>query len=277
MTKTVFKGCKICGSEIEKVNDKFNLVRCYSCKLIFCENIYQQEDFEKTYSSLYSHSQGYNHYQKKFERLKAGKKVPIGRIKFEVLKILSRKKNTEVMELGAGIGLVADYLQRKNYNYYGLELDRKIVKQAQEIGLNIHQGDFTTMESLNETFDTILAFEVIEHLQDLRKLFSLVHEKLKPGGYFGFTVPNYHKRKNYKNPKDNIYQSGPPIHLNFFTLASLKNIAKYFDFEVVELRHKKYPYFNWQKRDTYKFIFRSFFNRYYGPTLIVIFKKRLKS
>lgn len=274
MNKTVFKSCKICGSEIEKVNDKFNLVRCYSCKLIFCKNIYLQEDFEKTYRSLYSQSQGYNHYQEKFKKLKTGKKVSIGRTKLQVLKMLSPKKHMDVMELGAGIGLVADYLKRKNHNYYGLELDRKTVKQAQEIGLNIHQGDFTTMESFNKTFDAILAFEVIEHLQDLEKMFSLVYEKLKPGGCFGFTVPNYQKRENYENPKDKIYQSGPPIHLNFFTLESLKNIAKYFDFEIIELRHKKYPYFNWQKRDTYKFLFRSFFNRYYGPTLLVVFKKR---
>ena len=274
MNRPTFKSCKICFSVVSKINEKYNLVICSSCKLIFCETIYSQEDFENTYSSLYRNSDGYNHYQKKFENLKSGKKVPIGRTKLTALKFLLKKENLNILELGAGIGVVADFLQRKKHNYYGLEMNLEIVENARNIGLNVHQGDFTVLESLDITYDTILAFEVIEHLQDIGKLFSIVYDKLEPGGYFIFTVPNYHKRKNYIKPKNKIYQSGPPVHLNFFTMESLTNIAKYYDFEITELTSKKFPYLNWKKWDTYKFMFRSFFNRYHGPTLIGILKKQ---
>src|SRR5690606_16633268 len=122
--------------------------------------------------------------------------------------------------------------------------------------------------------DIILAFEVFEHLQDLDLLFKILEKKVKPHGHIGFTVPNYNKYLNYKNHNHKIYQSGPPIHLNFFTVESLQNVAKIYGFEIIFCYEKKYPYFNWKKKETYCHILKAIIGNYRGSTIIAIFKKR---
>lgn len=50
-------------------------------------------------------------------------------------------------------------------------------------GLNIVQGDFKSAKNSEQKFDSTLVFEVIEHLQELDELFSMVNEKLHINGY----------------------------------------------------------------------------------------------
>lgn len=270
----VFTSCKVCKSEINTVNKKYNLIQCSSCKLVFSEKIFSTEDFESTYNKLYNLSGQYATHQKEFDNLKDNVKRNIGRPKLRIIDYLFDKKVHKICEIGAGVGIVANYLKNKKKEYVGVELDKKTVEKAQSLNLNIQHGDFSIIKNFPDKYDAIIAFEVIEHLQDLDYFFKIITEKLVDGGYLGFTVPNYDKRKNYKNPGDKIYQSGPPIHLNYFTIESIRNIAKLDQYEVVFCEAKKFPYLNWKNRDTYKFIFKALLNQYYGSTLMCVIQKK---
>lgn len=269
-----FTTCKICNGALDLVNSKFNLVQCSNCKLVFAETIFSDAEIEETYDKLYNISSQYETHQKEFEKLKNNTKSNIGRPKLKIIDFLFENKVKSICEVGAGVGLVAKYLQDKQTQYIGIEIDKKTAEKAKSIGLNIVNGDFSLLNSFTQTYDAIIGFEVIEHLQDVDLFFKVVTEKLNSNGYLGFTVPNFEKIKNYKNPESKIYQSGPPIHLNFFTRESIQNIAKIYNYEVVFCKAKKYPYLNWNNKQTYKHLLKALFNNYHGSTIMCVIQKK---
>lgn len=269
-----YSACKVCNSKVELLNVKYNLVQCVKCKLVFSKIIFSEQDFIETYYRLYNATLQYGTHQREFEKLQKGKTLHIGRPKLKVLNYLLRNKVRRICEVGAGVGIVASYLKRKDVDYIGIELDKVTADKAQSINLNIINGDFSKLNDIEGEFDAIVAFEVIEHLQDLNLFFQIASKKLKEKSYLGFTVPNYDKRMNYKNGGNKIYQSGPPIHLNFFTIESIKIIANHFGFKIALCEAKRFPYFNWKKIDTYRFFLRSILGKFKGPTLQCVMIKQ---
>lgn len=269
-----FFHCKVCSGEIKEVNSVYHLVQCNECNLVFCKTIFSQEEFVETYDRLYNTTQDYKKHQKEYDLMSLDKSVKIGLPKLKVLKYLLRSGVKNFVEIGAGIGLVAFYLQKKDLNYKGIELDKVSVEKALKLDLNIQQGDFSNLKDIKLKSDAVIAFEVMEHIQDLNLYMKLINQHLTIGGFYGFSVPNFEKIKNYKNPLTKIYQSPPPIHLNFFTNASIEQLAQIYGFEVVFCEDKKRPYYNYNRLDTYKFLLKALLGKYYGPTLMCVMKKK---
>lgn len=264
--------CKVCNSEIVEVNIKHQLVCCSNCNLVFSKRQFTEEQFIETYNRLYNTTDQYKTHIKQFEDLYSGKSINIGYLKKKVLGYLLKNNVKKLVEVGAGIGMVGHHLKGK-MDYVGIELDQETTLRAQKLNLNVVNGDFKILESFEEKFDAVVAFEVIEHLQDLDSFFKIVQKKVVAGGYLGFTVPNYEKRLNYANPQDNLFQSGPPVHLNFFTVNSLKNIAPLYGFSIVYCKVKRFPYFTWRKKAIYKFFIKALFSKYYGSTIIGVLQR----
>lgn len=68
----------------------------------------------------------------------------------------------------------------KNISYKSMDIDRET------------EQDFYSIEEINERFDVIFLFEVIEHLtfEDGLHLIERIHELLVPGGKLIITTPN---------------------------------------------------------------------------------------
>lgn len=270
----IFENCKFCGDEIKSENQRFNLVECQNCKLIFSSKIYKQAEFEEIYDHLYnSANPKYKlHSIKEYEEIKKN----IFRIGYNRKRIINHylKNNSKILEIGSGIGLMGSFVKNKfpKSNYTGIEIDEKISEKARSFGLNIINGDFKLMESINEKFDVILMWEVLEHIQDLKKCVDLIAKSLDTNGLFIFSVPNYDKRNNYQNKEDNIYQDGPPIHLNFFREQSINEIFNSQKFEILSCKKKKLPYLN--LKSIRSMFFKLITGKYQGPTIFCIIKRK---
>ncbi|OOV18397.1 bifunctional 2-polyprenyl-6-hydroxyphenol methylase/3-demethylubiquinol 3-O-methyltransferase UbiG [Flavobacterium sp. LM4] len=270
-----FARCKVCNGEIDNVNSTFDLVKCQECKFIFSKKKFSTEDFILTYDRLYNAKENLiykKHSIEEYHQLQKGI-IRIGYNRKRIIKSIITKHTQNVLEVGSGIGLIGMYLKRfNNLSYYGLELDEKTHQRALSLGVNSVNGDFSKMETFNEKFDVIMMWEVLEHLQDLQLFFQLAKERLNTKGVFVFSVPNFAKIDNYRNAKDKIYQSGPPVHLNFFTKESLKEVLNWYGFDYVMIKEKKFPYFNFKSLNFYKMFFNSLIGKYNGPTLYVTAK-----
>jgi len=265
--------CKVCSGNLDEINSKFHLVKCRNCKLVFCKKIFSQEEFINTYNTLYNKSSQYSTHLNEFKNLKQNKRIRIGKVKMKVLRFIKKKKTKRLAEIGAGVGLIARFFQNNQIEYQGLELDKTTVSRAQSLGLPISCGDFTLLNEFENDYDAIVAFEVIEHLQDLHALFLMLKSKLKENGYFGFTVPNYDKRLNFKRPEDRIYQSAPPIHLNFFTTESIELIAAFYGFRVVFCKEKRFPFLLWKRKETYINLLKGILGQFHGPSIYAVIQK----
>ena len=266
--------CKFCGGEIRVVNVTYDLVECLSCYLIFSKKIFSQDELQKVYDHLYNDDKPKyrTHSIFEYEQLKKG----ITKVGYNRNRLIKKYINnsSKVLEIGSGIGLMGCFIQRNypNSSYTGVEIDEKVNDKARSFGLNVHQGDFSVIGNFKNKFDIVLMWEVLEHIQDLKKCLSLISSKLTKGGLFIFSVPNYNKKFNYNFPGDKIFQDGPPIHLNFFRKKSIQKFFETEDFEILSFRKKRLPYFNIK---SFKQMFlKVLLGKYEGPTLFCVIRKK---
>jgi 2-polyprenyl-3-methyl-5-hydroxy-6-metoxy-1,4-benzoquinol methylase len=275
----LFTKCKICSANVFKMNFTHNLVECEKCKLIFCNQIFSQDDFVKVYDDLYNKNKTHYEYhaQVEFNKLITNQKISIGINREKLIrKHIIHSKVQSVLEFGSGVGLIGMYIKKtkKSIKYSGIELDKISFEKSQKLGLNTYNGDFSIANSIEEKFDIIMLWEVIEHLQDLNLFLKIAHEKLNIGGKILLSTPNYNKIYNYKNRKtDQIFQDAPPIHLNFFTKTNMKNIFEINNFKKVKVNTKKTPYLNLKSFSFYFDLIKSFFGMYHGTTLYLVAEK----
>lgn len=270
-----FNNCKVCQGTIVTVNQTYHLAKCENCDLIFCTKQFSQEDFVAVYDALYNkeNSEYQRHSAVEFNEILTKTKVAVGFNRGNLIKKnILKPKVQSVLEIGSGIGLVGNYIRTKDsaIHYTGIELDTEAFKKSQLLKLNTLNGDFTEMEKLNQEFDVIMLWEVIEHLQDLDCFMKLAYQKLKVGGKIILSAPNYDKINNYPNRiKDQLFQNEPPIHLNFFTKKSFLTVFEHYGFQNIKVNVKKTPYLELKKIRYYVNLLKAVFNKYEGATIYV--------
>ena len=213
-----YSNCKVCSGDTKIINKTYQLIECDHCGLIFSENIFSQDEFVKVYDELYNRADSsyQRHSKDEFEKLKDGD-VQIGKNRSGLVNrnIIKNNNCKSVLEMGSGIGLVGSYIKLKAplIVYKGIELDTEAYLKSKSLGLDTFNGDFQIISKFDETFDVIMLWEVIEHLQDLNLFLELAYSKLNKGGKILLSTPNYYKIYNYpERDKDALYQNEPPIH-----------------------------------------------------------------
>ncbi|WP_310378260.1 class I SAM-dependent methyltransferase [Flavobacterium sp.] len=241
--------------------------------MIFCKTIFSQQEIISVYDTLYNQSN--SHYQRhskvEFDKLLEGNRVKVGYDRSKIIKKnVFNKRCKSVLEIGSGVGLIGYYIgyQDNKIRYTGIELDKEAFEKSQILKLNTIHGDFAIIGNLNENFDVIMLWEVIEHLQDLNLFLELAFKKLNENGKIILSTPNYNKIHNYpKREKDQIFQDQPPIHLNFFTKENIKNIFEKHQYSNCKVLVKKLPYLQLKSLGFYIDCIKVFFNKYQGTTL----------
>lgn len=277
---SVYTTCKVCDSSIKLINEKYNLGQCDNCKLIFCLTIFSQDEFIKVYDDLYNKKQTHYKYHSvvQYNMLLENKKIKIGFHRAKLLKkYVLNKKCKSVLEIGSGVGLIGSYIRKHSdkINYLGIEIDKEAFDKSQLLKLNTINGDFNLMDKIEETFDVIMLWEVLEHLQDLDLFIKLAHKRLNHGGKIILSVPNYNKIYNYPNrEKDTVFQDLPPIHVNFFTKENITNVFKLNQFKDCKATVKKFPYFNFKRKGFYPEFLKALLNKYRGSTLYFVGRKQ---
>lgn len=271
--------CKVCDGKVIRINEKYNLGECTNCKLIFCLKTFTQQEFIEVYDALYNNEK--THYQRhskdEFDKIVSGKSVKVGFNRSRLLKRIVLAKNCKsVLEIGSGVGLIGYYIRSKNdkISYTGVELDKEAFEKSRMINLNTIHGDFAAIEKIEGTFDVIMLWEVIEHLQDLKLFLELANKKLNVNGKIILSTPNYNKIYNYPNRhKDQLFQDAPPVHLNFFTPENIKNIFERNQFKNCRVMVKKFPYLQLSSSSFYLDCIKVIFKRFHGTTLYFVASK----
>ena len=132
-----------------------------------------------------------------------------------------------VLDIGCGTG---GFMQQfaemvEATSTVGIETSPLGLKACQAKGLDVLDQDLMDPVNLpRDDFDLATAMDVLEHLPDERPAIRLVHQNLKPGGYFIISVPAF----------PSLWSSWDD-HLNHFrryTVASLRNVLQEEGFEV---------------------------------------------
>lgn len=128
-------------------------------------------------------------------------------------------KDKKVLDLGCGTGYgSSEIIKIGAANVVGIDISEKAIDFAQKNfrhkRISFQVADATSLPFKNKSFDTILSFEVIEHIKNYQLFLDEAFRVLKKGGYFIFSTPN---AKQFRT-KTSAY------HFKEFTGRELQNI-----------------------------------------------------
>jgi len=99
-----------------------------------------------------------------------------------------------VLDAGCGLAYGSARLARRAEEVFALDnaFDplREVREQYEPAGVRFAQGDVTSLPFRSGSFDVVVAFEVIEHLEDWRGFLAEVERVLEPSGQLIVSTPN---------------------------------------------------------------------------------------
>ena len=138
-------------------------------------------------------------------------------------------RGKRVLDMGCGTGYGSAELAKQAAKVTGLDISSEALSYAREHfsgGGNVEfvEGSAAAVLFPDQTFDLIVAFEVIEHLADWRKLLEEARRLMAAGGQFIVSTPN----KSYYQATRAV--SGPnPYHAHEFEFDEFREaLAKFF-------------------------------------------------
>lgn len=126
----------------------------------------------------------------------------------------------DLLELGCGEGRGIRELAPLATSYAAIDKIEEVINQlsADFPEHKFQQGHFPPMPYADDSFDTIVSFQVIEHIKDDQLFLKEIARILKPGGTALLSTPNI-----------KMTLSRNPWHTREYTADQLENIAsKYF-------------------------------------------------
>jgi 2-polyprenyl-6-hydroxyphenyl methylase/3-demethylubiquinone-9 3-methyltransferase len=99
-----------------------------------------------------------------------------------------------VLDIGCGAGFLTNALAQAGHRVSGIDLSQKSLEIAERHdstrSVDYREASAYTLPYLDETFDAVCAMDVLEHVEDPRRLIEEASRVLKPKGLFFFHTFN---------------------------------------------------------------------------------------
>ncbi len=144
----------------------------------------------------------------------------------------------------------------------GLDIDAEGVAALNDLGYSAHYGDAETVD-LQQTFNTVIAGEIIEHLENPGLFLRNMHRHLKPGGILILSTPNpFYNGQTWK-----IWRYGRPSvhedHLSWQDPTTLTTLLCRTGFQVEQGYWVQPPRSLWKS-------WKNLFRRYFAHSFLIV-------
>jgi 2-polyprenyl-3-methyl-5-hydroxy-6-metoxy-1,4-benzoquinol methylase len=153
-------------------------------------------------------------------------------------RIMPYIKSGTHLDIGCGSGGFVHWMSEKGWDSAGLELNPSAVEIACQLNLNVKQSEIESAGFADEQFDLITAWEVLEHVSDLKRFLKEVRRTMKLGGKFVGSVPNIASMEATFFGRD-WQPLEIPYHLYHFSPVSLRAVFKQAGFRLEKLEFLK--------------------------------------
>ena len=93
----------------------------------------------------------------------------------------------DVLEIGTGSGYGIEVVAPKARHFVTIDKHTPAISLE---GVEFHQATVPPLAFPDESFDFVISFQVIEHIEDDHQFVREIHRVLRPGGKFIVTTPN---------------------------------------------------------------------------------------
>jgi len=230
--------------------EEFPIWVCGYCGLRFTQNIPDSNSIGKYYKSeqYISHT---NTSKGVINRLYHLVRTRTLRLKLNLLNKTLGKTTGQLLDIGAGIGAFASFMQENGWQVTGLEPDQAARESAYAINkVSLFPSD-ELFKLPPETFDAITLWHVLEHVHQLHEYLKQIKTLLKPTGRIFIAVPNY-TSADAESYKEYWAAYDVPRHLYHFSPKSMqiilekhqmqieKTVPMWFDSFYVSMLSEKY-------------------------------------
>lgn len=144
------------------------------------------------------------------------------------------KPGDAILDVGCGYGAFARRLC--DNKYVGIELSRSASQQAARENVEIVSETIEAHAARNrERYDVVCAFQVLEHVSNVREFVQASIDCLRPGGLLLYSVPN---TDGFISLVPNNVLNLPPHHATWWSVKSLEHLAKCFSIELLNIEHE---------------------------------------
>lgn len=215
------------------------ILRCTDCGSIFLHPHYFDESFAVYSDSKYFtgyfpeniHTGGgpvltvpkFPSYARRVNRMRAA----------NLLRIAGFKKieGLRVIDIGCAKGDLVQGLADCGCEASGVDVSSVSTAEARRRGLTVYQGMFEDQAFPDGHFDMIVSTETFEHMAGIDRIASRIRDTLKPNGVLEIQVPN--DIEGYRSHfYGDIWWMIPPMHIRYFTAASIENIFSKYGFSL---------------------------------------------
>ncbi|MES2902611.1 MAG: class I SAM-dependent methyltransferase [Pseudomonadota bacterium] len=137
-----------------------------------------------------------------------------------------------LLDVGCGFGY---FLRRaaEKAEVTGIDGNKFAQSHCHKLGLDVHLGYSSDYrEQFAATFDTVTAFQILEHIYDVRGFLNDLTAMVKPGGRLIIAVPNNEPYLRRFDPYNTW--NCPPHHVGLWNRDSLEKAAALFGLESVD-------------------------------------------
>lgn len=105
-------------------------------------------------------------------------------------------KGVKVLDIGCGGGLACEFLAKRGAQVSGIDLSLNSIKAAQKhaknsnLEIDYQCGVAENLPYEEKTFDVVVCFDVLEHVEDWEKVISEIYRVLNKNGIFLFDTIN---------------------------------------------------------------------------------------
>jgi methionine biosynthesis protein MetW len=134
-----------------------------------------------------------------------------------------------VLDLGCRDGALTEAYASGN-DVVGVDADKEALAEAARRGIETHWADLDQpLELDDESFDVVVAGELLEHLRDPQRLVGEIRRVLRPGGTFVASVPNAYRLKGRLRFLAGRAPESDPTHLQMFSPSDVRMLLNGFD------------------------------------------------
>lgn len=170
-----------------------------------------------------------------------------------ILEKIKLKKPSSILDVGCGDGFYL-YLLHSLFpkaKIIGVDIDRNAIKSAirntKGRDVRLKYGNVCDLKFKDNSFDVVLASEVLEHLKEDKKGLKNIYRVLKPGGLVLVSVPNcsyplfwdpvnwFLERVMHKHIKSGFWAGIWNQHMRLYSKDELKYLLKKEGFRHIEI------------------------------------------
>ena len=149
--------------------------------------------------------------------------MPEDAVAKQLIAFTKKHAGHRILDMGCATGNYSVVLKKMGYDVKGADVNPAYVKRARERGIETVQID-NGIPFPDKSFDTVICFEVIEHVPDLKPL--ITEAKRLAAKNILFTTPNSEFVDELAR-HGLLYEHFAELdHKNFFTAATLTQVLK---------------------------------------------------